>query len=46
MGQVLGKYDHGPPSVRSRCIFAEIYKAKKHLDNGGGLGKKRIGRES
>ena len=37
MGQVLGKYDHDPPSVRSRCIFAKIYKAKKHPDKRRGL---------
>ena len=35
MGQVSRKYDHNPPNVRSRCILAKLYKAKKHLDQGG-----------
>jgi len=34
MGQVSRKSDHNPPNVRSRCIFAKLYKAKKHLDQG------------
>ena len=35
MGQVSKKLDLNPPNVRSRCILANIYKAKKHLDQGG-----------
>ena len=27
-------FDHDLPNVRSKCIFAMIYKAKKHLDQG------------
>ena len=34
MGQVSRKSDHDPSNVRSRCIFAKLYKAKKHLDQG------------
>ena len=32
MGQVLGKLDLNPPNVKSRCIFAKLYKVKKHLE--------------
>ena len=35
MGQVSRKSDLNPPSVRSRCILSNLYKAKKHLDQGG-----------
>ena len=35
MGQVSRKFDLNPPNVRSRCILANLYKAKKHLDQGG-----------
>ena len=35
MGQVSGKFDHNPSNVRSRCILAKLYKAKKHLDQRG-----------
>ena len=35
MGQVSKKLDLNPPNVRSRCILANIYKAKKQLDQGG-----------
>ena len=45
MGQILGKYDHDPPSVRSRCIFAKIYKAKKHPDKRRGLRERERERE-
>ena len=45
MGQVSGKYDHDLPSVRSRCIFAKIYKAKKPPDKRRGLRKKKRERE-
>ena len=31
MGQVLEEFDHNPPNVRSRCVLAKLYKAKKHL---------------
>ena len=34
MGQVLRKYDYDPPNVRSRYIFAKLYKAKKHMNQG------------
>jgi len=37
MGQVLRKSNHNPPNVRSICIFAKLYKAKKHLDQMRGL---------
>ena len=45
MGQILGKYDHDPPGVRSRCIFAKIYKAKKHPDKRRGLRERERERE-
>ena len=32
--QVSGLFDHDLPNGRSKCIFAMIYKAKKHLDQG------------
>ena len=32
MGQVSRESDHDPPNVRSRCIFAKLYKVKNHLD--------------
>ena len=35
MGQVSGKFDHNPSNVRSKCILAKLYKAKKHLDQRG-----------
>ena len=37
MRQVSRKSDHDPPNVRSKCIFAKLYKAKKHLDQGEDL---------
>jgi len=42
MGQVSEEFDHNPSNVRSRCILIELYKAKKHVDQGG---RKNSGRE-
>ena len=36
MGQVSRKFDLNPPNVRSKCILANIYKARKLLDQGDG----------
>jgi len=41
MGQVSRKFDHNPPNVRSRCILAKLYKAKKHLDQGTERGEEK-----
>ena len=43
MGQVSRKYDHDTPNVRSRCIFAKLYKANKRLDQRGDFGIRKIG---
>ena len=34
MGQVSREFDLNPPNVRFRYIFASIYKAREHLDQG------------
>ena len=49
MEQVSRKSDHNSPHVRSRCILANLYKAKKHLDprlGGGGGEKNKIDRKT
>ena len=47
MGQVSRKFDLNPPNVRSKCILANIYKARKRLDQGDGrLGGGGGGRET
>jgi len=45
MEQVLRNSNHNPPNVRSRCILANLYKAKKHLDRGGWIGGEKQKRE-
>ena len=35
MRQLLGEFNHSPLNVRFRCIIAELYKAKKRLDQNG-----------
>ena len=48
MEQVSRKSDHNSPNVRSRCILANLYKAKKHLDprpGGGGGGEEKNKRD-
>ena len=49
MEQVSRKSDHNSPNVRSRCILANLYKAKKHLDprpGGGGEEKNKRDRKT
>ena len=41
MGHVSRQFDHSLPNVRSGCILAKIYKAKKHHDQGGERKKRK-----